>query len=181
MGINRSRAATLVGLGAAIGAFGAAAMMSAATAPTARADDFTDIINAVDGDLAAGQSDFSTAFTELSSNMVPNGLAALFNGLNADLWSVPTNLELGTVEALTGAGITGTFVVGFLPPTDFSDAVAVAETLFGEGQTYFADAATALSSGDYVGAVFDDALGLLSGFDQPAQVLLIGGVEALGL
>ncbi|MDT5083239.1 MAG: hypothetical protein QOJ61_282, partial [Mycobacterium sp.] len=44
-----------------------------------------------------------------------------------------------------------------------------------------ADAATALSSGDYVGAVFDDALGLLSGFDQPAQVLLIGGVEALGL
>jgi hypothetical protein len=42
---NRSRTGVLVGLAAAAGAFGVAAMMSAATAPTARADAFTDMIH----------------------------------------------------------------------------------------------------------------------------------------
>jgi hypothetical protein len=42
--------ATLVGVAAAAGAFGVAVMMSAATAPTARADDFTDVISEVDAD-----------------------------------------------------------------------------------------------------------------------------------
>ena len=37
-----------IGLAAAAGAFGAAAMLSAATAPTARADDFTDILSNVE-------------------------------------------------------------------------------------------------------------------------------------
>jgi hypothetical protein len=50
MGHNRSRA-VVVGLAAAVGAVGAAAMM-AATAPPARADDLTDIVKAVDGDFA---------------------------------------------------------------------------------------------------------------------------------
>jgi hypothetical protein len=44
---HKSSRAVLVGLGAAVGAFGAAAMISAAIAPTARADDFTDIIDDV--------------------------------------------------------------------------------------------------------------------------------------
>src|SRR5271166_3881800 len=57
MGNKRSRA-VLVGLDAAVGAVGAAAMMSAATAPTARADDFTDILNGVEGNFAAGQTAF---------------------------------------------------------------------------------------------------------------------------
>jgi hypothetical protein len=49
----------LIGVAAAAGAFGAAAMMSAATAPTARADDFTDVINAVDGDYGYALVDYS--------------------------------------------------------------------------------------------------------------------------
>jgi hypothetical protein len=180
MRYQRSRT-LLVGLGAAAGAFGAAAMMSAATAPTARADDFTDIINAVDGDLTAGQSEFATAFTELSSNMVPAGLASFFAGVDDDLWAAPTNVELGTVEALTGSGINGSFGVFVSTPTDFSDAVTLATSTFSQGEADFADAATALSSGDYVTAVTDEALGSLFTVDTPAQLLLIGGAEALGL
>ncbi len=40
------------------GAFGAAAMISVATAPSARADDFSDIISAIDGDFTARQRRF---------------------------------------------------------------------------------------------------------------------------
>jgi hypothetical protein len=61
MDSNRSRFGMLIGLGAAAGAFGVAAMMSAATAPTARADAYSDIISAVDGDFAAGEAEFASA------------------------------------------------------------------------------------------------------------------------
>ena len=46
--------AIAVGVAAAAGAFGVAALISMATAPTARADDFTDVINAVDFDYSTG-------------------------------------------------------------------------------------------------------------------------------
>ena len=52
MDSNGSRTGVLVGLAAAAGAFGVAAMMSAATAPTARADEFSDIVNGVEAELA---------------------------------------------------------------------------------------------------------------------------------
>jgi hypothetical protein len=180
-GYQRSRA-LLVGLGAATGAFAAAAMMTAATAPTARADDFSEIINIVESDLTAGQGDFTTAFTDFSNNMVPAGLAEFYSGVDADLWLAPSNVEFETVEALTGLPIT---VVGnpfLLPtPTDLSDAVTLAENDFTIGEGYFTDGATALSSGEYADAVGLDALGSLLAFDAPAQELLIGAVEALGL
>jgi hypothetical protein len=180
MRYRRSRT-LLVGLSAAAGVVGAAAMMSAATAPTARADDFTDIISTVDADLSDGQADFTTAFTDFSSNEVPAGLTAFYSGLDDDLWAAPANVEVGTVEALTGLGITGPLTFSLGTPADFSDAVSIAETEFASGESYFTDAATALFSGDYANAVYDDALGSLFAFDVPAQELFIGGVEALGL
>lgn len=73
MGNKRSRA-VLVGLDAAVGAVGAAAMMSAATAPTARADDFTDILNGVEGNFAAGQTAFDNASTDFGGDDVTDGL-----------------------------------------------------------------------------------------------------------
>ena len=84
-GDTRSRVGILIGLSAAAGVFGVAAMTSAATA---RADDFTDIINAVDGDFTTGQTDFTAAFTDFSSN-VPEGLNAFYSGLDEDLWAAP--------------------------------------------------------------------------------------------
>jgi hypothetical protein len=180
MDLKKSRS-LLVGLGAAVAAFGAAAMMSAATAPTARADDFTDIIAAVDGDFTDAQTAFSAAFTDFGSNMVPKGLAALYDGVDEDFWSAPTNLELGTVEALTGVPIDPSIGVSMPVPTDLSDAETIAQGDFTQGEAYFADAATALTSGDYATAVTDSSLGSLFAFDLPGQELLIGVVEALGL
>jgi hypothetical protein len=52
MGQKRSRV-VLVGLSAAAGAFAAAAIISAAVAPTARADDFSDILANITAEQAA--------------------------------------------------------------------------------------------------------------------------------
>jgi hypothetical protein len=93
MGHNRSHA-LLVTLGMAAGAFGAAALISVATARTARADDLTDLISAIDGDFTAGQAGFADALTDFSSNMVPAGLTSFFEGVNDDLWAPENNLLL---------------------------------------------------------------------------------------
>jgi hypothetical protein len=180
MGHQTSRA-MLVGLGAAVAAFGTATMLSAATAQTARADDFTDIINAVNGDLTFGQGEFGTAFLDFGSNHVPAGLASFFSGVDDDLWATSTNLQVGTIEALTGSGINGSISVSVPVPADFADAVANAESFLAVGQADFADAATALSAGMFANAAIDQALGSLYTFDLPSQVLFIGGLESLGL
>ena len=119
----RSRAATLIGLGAAAGAFGIAAMMSAATAPTARADDFSDIIAAVEGDFTAGQAAFGDAFTDFGSSDVNDGLAAFFSGLDDDVVGAPDNVFVGTVDALTGAPVIGSFTFDLLPITSLATAL----------------------------------------------------------
>jgi hypothetical protein len=178
---HKQRRTLLAGLGAGVAAFGAAATTWAATAPTARADDFTDIVNAVDGDLAGGQSDFTAASADFSSGDFNDGLATFFSGVDEDLWAAPTNLEIGTVQALTGQPITSEIGVGIAAPADLANAESLALSLFSGGETDFSDAATALSSGDYVDAVYDYASGSLYTFDYPAELLIMGAVEALGL
>jgi hypothetical protein len=183
MDSNRSRTGVLVGLAAAAGAFGVAAMISAATAPTARADDFTDIVNAVEAELAFGQAAFTTASTDFGSSDVTDGLQALVNGSYDDLLGAPDSLYIGTVEALTNETVISGGILDFNvdpPPTDFADAVSNAQAAFAEGEDYFANAATDLSAGDYGGAAELDAFGSIFTFDLPAQELLVGGVEALG-
>src|ERR1700733_9618197 len=120
MDSNRPRPGVLVGLAAAAGAFGAAATLSATAAPTARADDFTDVINAVDGDYADGQAAFTTALTDFSSNELGNGLAAFFSGVNDDALSAPNNLLIGTVDLLTNQAVSGSTAWDFPNVGDFS-------------------------------------------------------------
>jgi hypothetical protein len=84
MGSKSTRAVAL-GLGPAIGAFAAAAVMSATTAPTAHADDSSAII----ADIQAEEADATTAFTASSADFAngdtPDGLTQLFIGLDDDL------------------------------------------------------------------------------------------------
>src|ERR1700722_16140374 len=155
MDSNRSRAATLIGVAAAAGAFGVAAMMSAATAPPAPADDFTDVINAIDADFTAGQTEFTTAFTDFGGSDVNDGLAALFSGVDDDFVGAPNNLILGTVELAENDTVTGSLAVEIPPESDFTNGLTFAETLLGEAQTYSTDAVSALSSSDYVSAAGD--------------------------
>jgi hypothetical protein len=175
---SRSRSGILVGLVAAAGAFGAAAMMLAATAPTARADDVTDVINAVEGDYAIGQGDFTAALADFGSSDVNDGLSAFFSGVDTDLVGVPTTLELGTIDLLTNqsAYLGSSFSVG--PEPDFTSGLAGAESALGAAQESFTSAAADLSSGDYVDAASLDAIG--SFYDVAAlQVLLEGAVASL--
>jgi hypothetical protein len=174
----KSRSEILVGLG--VGAFGAAALMSAATAPTARADDFSDIVSAIEGDFAYGQAAFNAADTDFADNDVPAGLAALIGGTNDDLVATSDDLFAGTVDALTNQPVIGPFNLNIPAPTDFAAAVSGAEFFFEQGQTELADAATALANGDYATAAGEYVVGSIFSVDYPLDSLVVGASEALG-
>jgi hypothetical protein len=175
MGVTQARSRMLIGLAATVGAFGAAAMLSAATAPTARADAYSDIIASIDGDYALGQTDFTTAATYLGSNL-PVGLALLLDGADEDSVLAPDNLLVGTVEALTNEPIATDITAGLPVPTDFADAVTNAQALISQGESQLSDVAPLLSAGEYGSAVYYDLTGseLVSVF--PLEELLLGAV-----
>ncbi|HEY9302908.1 MAG TPA: hypothetical protein VIO95_01290 [Mycobacterium sp.] len=177
----KSQRGITVGFGAAIGAFSAAAMMSAISAPTARADDFTDIINIVDGEFASGQSYFDLAATDFGSGDVPDGLAALLSGVNNDAFATSDSILIGTADALTNEPLeplTDTF--GFeivASPNLLTDFIAS----FGMGESYLTAGAEALSGGAFADGFGDVLVGseYLSIFS--AEALLVGGLDLLGL
>jgi hypothetical protein len=174
-GDMRSRGGVLIGLGAAAGAFGVAAMLSTTTAPTARADAYSDIIASIDGDYALGQTDFTTAATYLGSNL-PVGLALLLDGVNEDSVAAPDNLLVGTVEALTNEPIATDLSLSLPVPTDFADGVTNAQAIISAGESELSDVAPLLSAGEYGSAAYYDLLGseLVSVF--PLEELLLGAV-----
>jgi hypothetical protein len=183
MSETRPRTRLLVGVAAAAGAFGVAVMMSAATAPTARADDFTDIVAVFQDELDFGNIAFTVASADFGNSDVTDGLQALVNGSYDDLVGAPDSAFIASVDVLTNEPVLNTGIFDFdvdTAPTDFSDAVSTAQAAFVQGQDYFSDAATDLSAGDYGDAAYADSIGSIFTIDLPAQELLIGGVEALG-
>jgi hypothetical protein len=174
-GDMRSRGGVLIGLAATVGAFGAAAMMSTTTAPTARADAYSDIIASIDGDYALGQADFTTAATYFGSNL-PVAVALLLDGVNEDSVAAPDNLLVGTVEALTNEPIATDISVSLAVPTDFADGVTDAQTIISQGESLLSDVAPLLSSGQDGGAVYYDLLGSESLSVFPLEELLLGAV-----
>jgi hypothetical protein len=174
MDSNRSRAATLIGVAAAAGAFGVAAIVSTATA---RADDFTDIITAVEADLTLGQGDFSVAATDFGSSEFTDGLAALLSGVDEDFEGVPDNLIVGSVDLLTNEQVVGTTTIEVGSEPDFASGLADAENFFAIAGPEFSTAATDLSSGDYADAVdfyFFGSILDVSGLEE----LLLGTVAS---
>jgi hypothetical protein len=178
MSDTRSRYGVLVSLAAAVGAFGAAAMMSAATAPTARADDFTDVTNAIDGDFTIGQTYLGLAGAYLEISDVKDSLASFFTGVDDESVGAPNNLEIGSLDLLANEPVIGSLDSFAVPPeTDFTSALAFAETLLGDSEGYSTSAATELFSGNYVGAAYDDYL--VSLYDVASlQVLFEGAVAS---
>jgi hypothetical protein len=180
MSDTRSRSGILVGLAAAAGALGAAAMMSAAAAPTARADDTTLIIDAIEGDYAAGQADFTSAFEDFGGGSFVDGLAASFDGVDQDSVAATDNLLLGTVQALEGDPITSSLYVGELSaPDSFADALAEAQILFNEGQGFLSNAAIEFSAGDYGAGTYSELVGSADAYLLPVQELLLGALAAI--
>jgi len=182
---TRSRRAVLIGLAAATGAFGAAAMVSAATAPSARADDLAAIISDIQTTEGFGQAAYTTALADFGSNHLSAGFTQLFNAVNDDSLGVPGIAYIGGVEELTNESfsLSPSFFDFNLDaaPTSFANAVSDVQTLFALGESDLAAVSTALAAGDYGGAATDGYAASLLIFDLPVQELLLGGLVSLGL
>jgi hypothetical protein len=168
----------LVGLASTAVAFGAAAMTSAATAPNAYADDLTDIIAAVDGDLVAGQTAFSTAAADFASSNLPAGLAAFADGVDDDLLSAPNNLLVGTIESLTNEPIDNSVPWVLTAVPDFTTALDNASVEFSSGLAFLANSLTDLSSGEYGMAAYLDLFGADYVSIIPLEELLFGAAAS---
>jgi hypothetical protein len=181
MGQKMSRA-VVVGLGAAVGSVAVAALISAATAPTAHADDFSTIIAAVEAEGA----DATAAFTTGSADGygTADGLTQLFYGLDDDLIGVPTILDVGTTDALTGTTVpsnlasdftptgTGGFEFDFVAPTSVAQSVTEA-TPYETDATALTNTIDGLPSTDFSAITFDNAVSTLDQWILPAEIELI--------
>lgn len=153
-------------------------MTSAATAPNAHADDLTDIIAAVDGDLVAGQTAFSAAAADFASSNLPAGLAAFTNGVDDYLLSVPNNLLVGTIELLTNEPIDSSVPWVLTAVPDFTTALNIASGEFFSGLAFLSSSLTDLSSGDYGMAAYLDLFGADYVSIIPLEVLLFGALAS---
>jgi len=174
MGNKSSRAAAL-GLGAAVGAFAVATMISAAVAPTARADAYSDIL----ADIQAEQADASTAFANAATDgyHTAAGLTQLYIGLDDDIFGVSDDLHVGLIDALTNTPVipSSEFDFSFAPPTSYAEAVTEAQTYYADG-TALTNIIDGLPSSDYGLIALDNDL---SAFDQlivPDQIEEIAGL-----
>jgi hypothetical protein len=175
---------------AGFAAFGAAAMMSAATA---RADAFSDIASDVQNDLTIGQEDFGSAFSYFSGGSAVDdyyGEVYLLTGETNEFLLPGDQVYTGTVEALTNKSITDLPPVNFglgefgdpnitTLPLNLATAATEAQTAITDGQVLLADAATFFGAGDYGAAAIYDAIGSYVLSDLPTDLLMIGGVGQL--
>ena len=178
---TRSRT-VLVGLSAATGAFAAAAMISAATAPTAHADDFSDILADIQAEQAAASTAFSDADADFDKGLtgVANGLAEYFVGLDDDTAGVADDIHVGLLDYLYGQPVipASTFEFSITTPT-IADYVAEAQSVYTTGMTDLTTYANDVSIGEYAqGAPFQD-LGAIDIGELPFQIEVIGNVETL--
>ena len=177
----KSQRGIMVGFGAAICAFSAAAMVSTASAPTARADYFTDIVNIVGGEFATGQSYFDLAATDFGSADVADGLAALISGVNNDVFAVSDSILIGTAQALTNEPfdpLRDTFAFEVLAsPNLITDFVST----FGFGTSYLTEGAEFLSAGAFADGIGDILVGSEYVSIFSAEALLVGGLDLLGV
>lgn len=189
MGHQRSRA-VFVGVSAAAGAFAAAAMMSAATAPIARADDpYADILTAVQDELGYAQTAFSQAATDFGDGNAPGGLTELFIGTDDDLVGVPDILQVGTTDALTDVPVIPAsdfnfaelaLSPSFVTPTSLADATTEAQSFYTVGVTLSNDI-TNFAPTDYADTALYNALSSADQLIVPNEILDIGNFISLGL
>ena len=184
MGENSSRA-VLIGLSAVATAFGAAAMISAAGVPTARADAFSDILADVQAEQAAATAAFTTAAADFAHNDPNDGLTQLFIGLDDELVGVPNDFQVGTIDALSNVPVipASDFEFGstvpIATPANFTAAVAEANTFYTQGVA-LATTILSLPPTDYPDIALDNALSSFYQWILPDQIQFIGELESLG-
>jgi hypothetical protein len=175
MGQKMSQAA-LVGLGAAAGSFAVAAMMSAAAAPTAHADDFGVVFADIQAEETAGATALANASTDFANGDTPDGLTQLFIGLDDDTVGVPNTLVVGTMYELTGgtvpSSLASDFEYSFATPLTIAGSVTEAQTYYAEG-TALTNVIDGLPSTDYGLIALDNAMSMVDQYVLPAQIELI--------
>jgi hypothetical protein len=156
----------------------AVAIMAAAFAPTARADDFSDIVTDLDAVLGAGSADLTAAAADFSAADYGDGLAATVFGLDDFLISPEEISLIGGFDALTGSPVLPADSIEwpgptFVAPTDLIDTLQAAYNYADYGATDLTTAVTDLFSGDPA----DSLLNAVAGVDA----LLIGDPEVLSV
>lgn len=180
--------ATAIGLGAAAGALLAAALSQLAAAPTARADDFSDIVANVDISIGYAQDDFTGATSEFALGTPAGfaaGLALDTAGTNDILFAPTEDVIVGSVQAATGQTPTAYF--GFDPamdPATLTDLQTLVTADFAAGTADLNLAVEAFALGTPAG--FAEGVSFsLSVFDLDAvaapEQALIGFADLLGL
>jgi hypothetical protein len=169
----------LIGLGAAAAAFGVAAMMSAVSAPTARADDYSDIIAQVESDFSDGSTAFTAAEASFASNP-ETGLEYLFAGINDDFLSAPQDFLVGSSEAannLTLAFPGGEW--GFDPVASITAGFNDAAGDLSSASSFATQVGEELAAGDYGYAAYEGVLAADYSTIVPLEEILLGAVGSL--
>jgi len=169
-------------MAAMLGALVTAVLTATAAAPAARADDpFTDIFSAVQGDFALGQQAFELANTDLANGDVAAGLASFYNGVDEYLLSVLNNILQGSLAALTGEPIDGSYTWDIPVTADLNDAIIVAPTLAVIAEADIHSAMTELAAGDIAGALDS----YLTGYEYlnvvVPELFIVGAAAGFGL
>ncbi len=178
--VNDIRSGILVGLAATAGALGAAAVMSATTAPTARADVYDSTIDAINYAVSSGQTAYDLASTDFAGGDVAGGLTALFDGVDDNSLWVPQDAYVGGVDALTNNPVYSGYSENFLltEPTDFAQAETLAQDAFTYGESLITKASDLFDAGNYGVSAFLDSEGSDYAFVLPLEYLLIGSVSS---
>ena len=154
------------------------AILAGAFAPTARADDFSEIVTDLDAVLGAGSADLTAAATDFSAADYGDGLAKTVFGLDDFLISPEEVSLVGGFDALTGSPVLPADSFEwpgptFVAPTDLIDTLQAAYNYAGYGATDLTNAVTELAKGDPADSLINAVAGL--------DALLVGDPEVLGI
>ncbi|MBV8862372.1 MAG: hypothetical protein JO082_02355 [Mycobacterium sp.] len=167
-------AAAAIGVAAPAGALLAIGMMSTATAPTARADDFSDIVTNLQDTAATADAAFAAGQTAFGADDVGDGLAYYIAGAEDDLLGTSEDLIVGGTAIATGEPVGGAF--DFSPdvpvPTTFAESLTYAQEDIAFDQTIFNAAFTAFEANDPTVGVGDFLSGIGDSLYVPEDLLL---------
>lgn len=171
----------VIGLGAAAGATLAAGLFSLSTAPTAHADDFTEILSNETTVFDVGEAQLSTAATDFGSSAIPAGLSNEFAGLFNVTLGGPDNVLLDTIEALAGKPISVALPIALTSPapTDLAEGLSDAQNWLTIGQDNFSAADTDFLGGDWGDGLANVIAGLNFDLVNSPDDFLVGAISSL--
>jgi len=150
-----------------------------ATAPTARADNFTEIFDNVQFAISIGQGELATAATDFAQLDLADGLSLAIAGWDDTSLAPQETLVVGTLDALMGHA-PAIFEFGLFPPNlDLATAMTDAQATISEGQGIFTDALTAFGNADLVDGLAFSMYAYNDIFVTASQELLLGWTDSL--